>query len=107
DTLEDTFQYVIEDARGVVDTGVVTVTVSGVNDDPVAVPDSYATDENTALTVDAAAGLVDNDSDVDGDTPVVIAVGSGEMGAAISYSSNGGFTYNPVASAEIQALPEG
>ena len=44
-----------------------TITVTPVNDAPVAVDDSYSTDEDTPLTV-AAPGVLGNDSDVDGDT---------------------------------------
>ena len=41
-------------------------TVTPVNDAPVAANDSYSTNEGTALTV-AAAGVLANDTDVDGD----------------------------------------
>ena len=44
-----------------------TVTITAVNDAPVAVDDAYATDEDAALTVPAATGVLDNDTDADGD----------------------------------------
>jgi large repetitive protein len=43
----------------------VPIQVTAVNDPPVAVDDSYATDEDTRLTV-AVPGILGNDSDVEG-----------------------------------------
>ena len=58
---EDSFSYTVSD--GVLsDTATVTITVESVNDAPVAVDDSYTTDEDVELTVD----VLGNDSDVDG-----------------------------------------
>src|SRR5207248_493419 len=42
-----------------------TITVTAVNDAPVAVADSYTTGEDTTLTVNAASGVLANDTDVD------------------------------------------
>ncbi|WP_148714755.1 tandem-95 repeat protein [Chitinolyticbacter meiyuanensis] len=42
------------------------ITVTAVNDAPIAAPDSNTTAEDTPLTVTAANGLLANDSDVDG-----------------------------------------
>ena len=44
----------------------VTITVTAVNDAPVAGADAYSTDEDTPLTV-TAPGVLANDTDVDGD----------------------------------------
>ncbi|MBM1892438.1 tandem-95 repeat protein [Sulfitobacter pseudonitzschiae] len=59
-----TITYVVQDGNGGEDTGEAVVTVTPVNDDPVAVDDTATTDENTAVTIDVLA----NDTDVDGDT---------------------------------------
>ncbi|XOB98340.1 Ig-like domain-containing protein [Deinococcota bacterium DY0809b] len=48
--------------------------VTPVNDPPTATDDSYTTDEDTSLTVDAANGVLANDSDPDGDTLTVTAL---------------------------------
>ena len=63
----DSFAFVAND--GTVDSAAATVsiTVTSINDDPVAVDDSTTTDQNTAVTIDVLA----NDSDVDGDSLVV------------------------------------
>ena len=60
----DSFTYSIADGSGGTDTAVVTVTVTPVNDAPVAVNDMRTAAEDTALTMTA---LRNNDSDVDGD----------------------------------------
>ena len=44
-----------------------TITVTAVNDAPIAGDDAYSTTEDTALTV-AAPGVLGNDSDADGDS---------------------------------------
>src|SRR6185369_16963584 len=62
----DSFSYKAND--GSLDSNVVTVSLSvtPANDAPVAAGDGYTTAEDTALTV-AAAGVLANDADVDGD----------------------------------------
>src|SRR5205823_2954311 len=61
----DSFTYVAQDNNGGVSSAAtVTVTITGVNDNPVAVNDATSTDENTAKTV-AAPGVLCNDTDVD------------------------------------------
>ena len=50
-----------------------TITVSAVNDAPVAVNDSYSTTEDTPLTI-AAPGVLANDTDVDGDALTAVLV---------------------------------
>ena len=66
---------------GVTDTSSVSTTfdvvVKPVNDPPVAVNDNYTVLGNTTLTVNAASGVLNNDSDVDGDTLTVTGVVSG------------------------------
>ena len=68
----DAFTYQVSDGNGGTATATVNLTVNAVNDDPVAVDDAYATDEDTPLVV-AAPGVLANDTDVDGDA--LIAVG--------------------------------
>ena len=59
------FTYVVSDGQGGTDTGSVSGTINPINDDPVAVTDSFSTDEDTTS---AAIDLIGNDTDVDGDT---------------------------------------
>src|SRR5206468_2322618 len=69
----DSFTYKANDGQA--DSGIATVsiTITGANDAPVAVNDSYTTAENTTLNV-AAPGVLANDCDVDGDTLSAILV---------------------------------
>ncbi|MGH1459802.1 MAG: Ig-like domain-containing protein, partial [Paracoccaceae bacterium] len=60
---EATITYTIDDGMGNTDTAEVTVTVTPVNDDPVANDDTATTDEDTPVTID----VLGNDTDVDGD----------------------------------------
>ncbi|HZQ32321.1 MAG TPA: Ig-like domain-containing protein, partial [Mycobacterium sp.] len=75
-------------------TTVVPVSVIAINQNPIANPDSYTTDENTALTVGAALGVLANDTDPDGDT---LAVNSSTQpaGGTLTMNSDGSFLYTP------------
>ena len=100
-TIADSFTYTITDNRGGTDTATVSVTVTGVNDAPLAVDDTGATNENTAL----AGNLLTNDSDPDADAITLTAFDAlSAKGAAVSVSTDGAFTYDPTFSAALQAL---
>jgi VCBS repeat-containing protein len=85
----DSFTYTVSDGYGGNDTATVIVTVNGVNDSPVAVSDGAVTDENTPVIID----VLNNDSDIDGDTLTVDSVTQGANGSVINNSSN--VTYTP------------
>src|SRR5262249_5817766 len=91
----DTFAYTVVDGHGGLSTAVVSVTVTAVNDAPVAAADAYTINEDTALTV-AAPGVLANDSDVDGDTPTVAGFTQAAHGA-VTLTSAGALTYTPAA----------
>jgi VCBS repeat-containing protein len=65
------------------------------NEPPVAEDDAYSTDEDTLLTV-IVPGVLSNDSDADGDPLSAVLVNDVDNGA-LTLSSNGSFTYTPVA----------
>jgi VCBS repeat-containing protein len=60
----DSFSYVANDGDLLSEIVTVTITVAAVNDAPVAVADTYTTDEDTTLVVDAS-GVLGNDTDAD------------------------------------------
>jgi M6 family metalloprotease-like protein len=64
-----------------------------VNCPPAATADSYSTDEDTALTVDAP-GVLSNDSDRAGDALTAVKVSDPSHGA-LTFNSDGSFTYTP------------
>ncbi|HEX3476903.1 MAG TPA: Ig-like domain-containing protein [Kofleriaceae bacterium] len=76
----DGFSYTVADPSGATATAAVAVTVSSVNDPPVAVDDAASLDEDTAVTVDVVA----NDLDVDGDTLTITAVTQPAHGIALA-----------------------
>ena len=57
--------------------------------------DFYAATENGLLGVDAASGLLSNDSDPDGDSITVAAVIRGPESGSLQWTSDGQFTYTP------------
>src|SRR2546428_8480063 len=69
--------------------------VAGMHDASVAVNDSYTTAEDTTLNV-GAAGVLINDSDVDGDTLNAVLVSQPTHGS-LTLNSNGSFSYVPAA----------
>src|SRR5205823_4787533 len=91
----DSFTFKANDGTVDSSAAIVSITVTAVNDPPVAANDSYAATEDTVLTI-AAPGVLANDSDVDGDPlTALIVVGPGH--GAVTLNANGSFTYTPAA----------
>ncbi|MEF8843520.1 MAG: Ig-like domain-containing protein, partial [Haloarculaceae archaeon] len=90
------FDYTISDGNGGSDTATVTVNVAAVNDVPVAVDDTDTTDEDTAISRDAANGVIPNDTDADGDALTVaqVAGAAGNVGNATTGDNGGAFNIN-------------
>ena len=75
----------------------VTITVNSVNDAPVATDDIGLARTRTRPG-DPPAGLLANDTDVDGDALTGrVASRSGALGAASALNADGSFTYTPAA----------
>jgi hypothetical protein len=72
----------------------VGITVTPVNDAPVGVADAYAIAEDGTLIVGAAAGVLANDSDVDGPALTAVLV-SGPANGMLTLNPDGSFTYAP------------
>ena len=90
----DSFTYRASDGQGGSATGIVSIMVNPVNDVPVAMDDAYTIDEDDTLTVDAAAGVLANDSDVDGN-PLTAALVTGPAHGTLSLNPDGSFEYTP------------
>lgn len=85
----------VTDSLGATHVGTTTLTV--VNAAPVAVDDpSFSTPEDTSLVI-AAPGVLDNDTDFEGDTPFTATLFSGPLASTglLSFNSDGSFTFDP------------
>jgi len=90
----DSFEYEICDngSPALCDVATVNITITPVNDAPVAVDDSETTSENTPITSD----VTPNDSDVDGDPLTVNTTPlSGPSNGTLTLNPNGTYTYTP------------
>ena len=95
-TGNDTFTYSCADGEATSTAATVTITITGgvtppPNVPPVAQPDSFETSQDTLLT---ASGVLQNDSDVDGDPLTVLLSGTTAHGV-LNLNVNGSFTYLP------------
>jgi VCBS repeat-containing protein len=90
----DFFTYTVSDGHGGTDIATVEVTVTRVNSVPSANDDDYATTEDAQLLV-AAPGLLENDTDADGDSLMAIPV-TGPGHGTLTLNADGSFSYDPI-----------
>ncbi|SFU17467.1 Ig-like domain-containing protein [Mesorhizobium sp. YR577] len=99
-TRTTTVAYTISDGQGGTSTAVVSVTVTGQNDVPVAANDTFTTNEDTPVTFDVRT----NDSDVDGGTLAVTQIDGQNItaggsvavtGGTVTLNANGTLTFAP------------
>jgi uncharacterized repeat protein (TIGR01451 family) len=90
---QDSFTYKAFDGGHYSEVVTVTITVTPVNDAPMAVDDAYTTAEDTVLVV-AAPGVLANDSDADLDTMTAVLVDNVTNGT-LALAPDGSFTYTP------------
>jgi VCBS repeat-containing protein len=97
ESAQDVFTYAASDGTAS-DTANLTVTVTGLNDAPVANDDTAATDENSPVSGNVLA----NDTDVDVETLTVTNAGTfiGAYGTLV-LAANGSYTYTPGAAAAL------
>ena len=76
-----------------------TITVQDQNRNPSAANDGYSTNQDIVLNVNAATGVLINDSDADGDTFTITASDTtSTQGGSVTVSADGSFSYTPAAS---------
>ena len=91
----DAFTYTVNDGGGASSPATVSIAVASTNDLPTATADTYATNEDTPLTV-SAPGVLANDTDVDGDALSAVLV-SGPAHGTLALQPDGAFIYTPAA----------
>ncbi|HEY3053365.1 MAG TPA: Ig-like domain-containing protein, partial [Thermoanaerobaculia bacterium] len=95
ETTSDSFTYKANDGAADSNIATVSITITPVNDAPVAVNDTYSTNEDTALTI-AAPGVLGNDTDAEGN-PLTAALVTNVAHGTLALNANGSFTYTPAA----------
>ena len=96
----DSFTYEVSDGNGGTATGTVNVTITAVNDDPLAVDDSLTIDKDASAT---DLDVIANDTDVDTGDTLSINVVNGA--AVISTPSNGTSALKAGSTTEITYTP--
>ena len=89
----DSFTYRAVDTRPSAP-ATVTITVTPVNDVPVAQADSYAADPGVPLTVAAAQGVLANDTDADPGTTLTAELVSGPATGTLTLNPDGSFSFS-------------
>ncbi len=90
----DSFTYQAGDGVAISNTATVNLTV--VDDAPTAVNDNYSVTEDGTLSVNAANGVLANDSDPNGDTLTAVSFSTPAHGSlAPDSNGDGGFVYTP------------
>jgi hypothetical protein len=90
----DSLGYTATDSGGHTARATVTVTVSPVNDPPVAAEDTYQVTAGDTLVADAGQGVLANDNDLDGD-PLTAQLETVPAHGTVNLAADGSFTYQP------------
>ncbi|MCH8044616.1 MAG: tandem-95 repeat protein [Planctomycetes bacterium] len=90
---EDSFAYLVSSERSDSASARVEISISGVDDTPIASGDEYITGINTTLTV-RAPGVLANDADADGDALSAELLTEPSNGT-LTFAEDGSFEYTP------------
>lgn len=95
DSVLDTFSYTIEDPNGGTDSATVEIDLTGLNDVPVATGESYNVTPGMTLSINAASGVLVNDTDADAGDLLTAQMTSGTSDGVVNLNADGSFTYTP------------
>src|SRR5262249_36776954 len=90
----DGFSYVANDGQADSAGAAVTTQPTPVSEPRPPTADSYTTDEDTPLVVDATMGVLSNDSDPEGD-PMTATLVAGPANGTLTLNPDGSFNYTP------------
>ncbi|HEX9985548.1 MAG TPA: Ig-like domain-containing protein [Thermoanaerobaculia bacterium] len=90
ETTSDSFTYTANDGSATSNVATVSITVTPVNDAPVAANDAYSVAEGGTLNI-AAPGVLGNDTDPD--SSITATLVSGPANGSLTLNANGSFTY--------------
>jgi hypothetical protein len=90
DNGRDSFAYTIDDGAGGIDTGTVSVTVTPVDDRPIAIDDGLVTTLDTPSTIAVLANDVDADDD-----PLILLLATAPANGSATVEADGSITYFP------------
>lgn len=91
----DSFSYTVADGAGGIGEAIVSIDIQPKNHAPVAGDDAYDMLEDGVLDI-AAAGVLMNDVDVDGDA-LALSLVSGPLHGSLTLNADGSFQYTPAA----------
>ena len=92
----DSFTYQASDRSQSSEIATVTLTVNQVNTAPVAASDTYVVVEDNVLEVNEDDGVLDNDTDADGDS-ITATVVDQPIHGVLEFNADGSFVYTPEA----------
>ncbi len=103
--------YTMSDNNGGTANSTATITVTGSNDAPVAVANTYATNENAVITGNVLTDDTGQGVDGDVDASDVLSVAAGTFttanGASVVLNADGSFSYDPTGSAALNVMSTG
>ena len=92
--IQEDFVVDVADDNGGVTPQTISVTINGSTNQPTANPDTYSDTYLHTLTVDAAQGVLANDTDPDA-TPLTASLDQGPQHGSLTLNSDGSFSYTP------------
>ena len=92
ETTSDSFTYQATDGVAFSNVATVTITITPVNDPPVAVNDNYSVAEGGTINF-AAPGVLANDTDPDGPTMTAVLVSGPANASSFTLNADGSFQY--------------
>jgi VCBS repeat-containing protein len=95
DVVTDTFNYTVSDGQGETDIAVLTITVVGINDTPVADAETGSVDASNTLTVtDGTSDLLHGDTDADASASLSVSSIVATTASGSATAVNPGTAYN-------------